>query len=75
MTTSHGLSVGEEPENLLTRKQVEAFENDLAKWRAEFKNLWDNEKGGAIKRNAYWLKVMIKMLNDILKESNKAEFL
>lgn len=75
MTTSHGLSVGEEPENLLTRKQVDAFENDLAKWRAEFKDLWDSEKGGAIKRNAYWLKVMIKMLNDILKESNKAEFL
>ena len=75
MTTSHGLDVGEEPENLLTRKQVEAFENDLNKWKAEFKYLWDNEKGGSIKRNAYWLKVMIKMLNEIIKESAKAEFL
>ncbi len=67
--------MGEEPENLLTRKQVEAFENDLNKWRAEFKHLWDSEKPGAIKRNAHWLKVMIKMLDDILKEANKAEFL
>ena len=75
MTTSHGLDVGEEPENLLTRKQVEAFEYDLNKLRAEFKHLWDSEKPGAIKRNAYWLKVMIRMLNEIIKESAKAEFL
>ena len=75
MTTSHGLDVGEEPENLLTRKQVEAFQNDLEDWKSEFKCLWDGEKGGSIKRNAYWLKVMIKMLNEIIKESAKAEFL
>ena len=75
MTTSHGLQVGEEPENLLTRAQVEAFEYDLNKWRAECKDLWDSERGGSIRRNAYWLKVMIKMLNDIIKESAKAEFL
>lgn len=72
MTTSHGLKMGEEPENLLTRKQVEAFENDLAKWRSEFKDIWDN---AGIGRNAHWLKVMIKMLDDISKEARKAEFL